>query len=101
MYVHLEKEKTMDELLNEVVPQEDLERFERKYHHELELDGEVTTETKFEYPNKSIGLVSKSGINHNSTPRFLRDFVPYKDANMVRLSLALRLFKFFYSHIRI
>ncbi|XP_017109410.1 mitochondrial fission 1 protein isoform X2 [Drosophila bipectinata] len=49
MYVHLEKEKTMDELLNEVVPQEDLERFERKYHHELELDGEVTTETKFEY----------------------------------------------------
>ncbi|KAH8338219.1 hypothetical protein KR074_008442 [Drosophila pseudoananassae] len=39
----------MEELLNEVVPQEDLERFERKYHHELELDGEVTTETKFEY----------------------------------------------------
>ncbi|XP_016968322.3 mitochondrial fission 1 protein isoform X45 [Drosophila biarmipes] len=39
----------MDELLSNVVPQEDLERFEKKYHHELELDGEVTTETKFEY----------------------------------------------------
>ncbi|XP_017019244.1 mitochondrial fission 1 protein isoform X1 [Drosophila kikkawai] len=39
----------MDELLNDVVPQEDLEKFEKKYHHELELDGEVTTETKFEY----------------------------------------------------
>lgn len=58
----------MEELLNEIVPQEDLEvrkkvcslfsyneklfsfqRFERKYHQELELDGEVTTETKFEY----------------------------------------------------
>lgn len=25
------------------------QRFERKYHHELELDGEVSTETKFEY----------------------------------------------------
>ncbi|XP_037731883.1 mitochondrial fission 1 protein isoform X2 [Drosophila subpulchrella] len=39
----------MDELLSDVVPQEDLERFEKKYHHELELDGEVATETKFEY----------------------------------------------------
>ncbi|XP_032294255.1 mitochondrial fission 1 protein isoform X2 [Drosophila virilis] len=39
----------MEELLNDVVPQEDLERFERKYYHELELDGEVSTETKFEY----------------------------------------------------
>lgn len=39
----------MEELLNDVVPPEDLERFERKYNHEHELDGEVTTETKFEY----------------------------------------------------
>ncbi|XP_075151683.1 mitochondrial fission 1 protein isoform X2 [Haematobia irritans] len=39
----------MEELLNEVVPQEDLEKFEKKYAHELELDGEVTIETKFEY----------------------------------------------------
>ncbi|XP_017078983.1 mitochondrial fission 1 protein [Drosophila eugracilis] len=39
----------MEELLNEVVSQEDLERFEKKYHQELELDGDVTTETKFEY----------------------------------------------------
>lgn len=39
----------MEELLNDIVPQEDLERFERKYHHELELDGVCSNETKFEY----------------------------------------------------
>ncbi|XP_013109970.1 mitochondrial fission 1 protein isoform X1 [Stomoxys calcitrans] len=39
----------MDELLNEVVPQDDLEKFEKKYAHELELDGDVTIDTKFEY----------------------------------------------------
>uniref|UniRef100_A0A1A9Z440 Mitochondrial fission 1 protein n=1 Tax=Glossina pallidipes TaxID=7398 RepID=A0A1A9Z440_GLOPL len=39
----------MEELLNEIVPQEELEKFEKKYAHELELDGEVTIETKFEY----------------------------------------------------
>ncbi|KAM7351951.1 mitochondrial fission 1 protein isoform 1-T1 [Cochliomyia hominivorax] len=39
----------MEELLNEVVPQDELEKFEKKYAHELELDGEVSTETKFEY----------------------------------------------------
>ncbi|KAI8119442.1 Mitochondrial fission 1 protein [Lucilia cuprina] len=39
----------MEELLNEVVPQDELEKFEKKYAHELELDGEVSVETKFEY----------------------------------------------------
>ncbi|TMW53376.1 hypothetical protein DOY81_001580 [Sarcophaga bullata] len=39
----------MEELLNEIVPQDELEKFEKKYAHELELDGEVSTETKFEY----------------------------------------------------
>ncbi|XP_065358040.1 mitochondrial fission 1 protein [Calliphora vicina] len=39
----------MEELLNEVIPQDELEKFEKKYAHELELDGEVSTETKFEY----------------------------------------------------
>ncbi|XP_061399058.1 mitochondrial fission 1 protein [Musca vetustissima] len=39
----------MEELLNDVVPQEDLEKFEKKYANEMELDGTVTIETKFEY----------------------------------------------------
>ncbi|EDV98893.1 mitochondrial fission 1 protein [Drosophila grimshawi] len=39
----------MEELLNDVVPQEDLERFERKYQQENKVNGEVSIETKFEY----------------------------------------------------
>ncbi|XP_037958589.1 mitochondrial fission 1 protein [Teleopsis dalmanni] len=39
----------MEELLNDIVPQDELEKFEKKYHQELELDGEATTESKFEY----------------------------------------------------
>jgi len=39
----------MEELLTEVVPQEDLENIEKKYHDEKKLDGDVTTETKFQY----------------------------------------------------
>ncbi|XP_002071827.2 mitochondrial fission 1 protein [Drosophila willistoni] len=42
-------EVEMEELLEEVVPSEDLQRFERKYHRELESDGWIRIETKFEY----------------------------------------------------
>ena len=39
----------MEVLLNEIVPQDELEKFEKKYHLEMELDRSVSTETKFEY----------------------------------------------------
>lgn len=39
----------MEELLNDCVSHEELDSFEKKYHHELELDGFVTVETKFQY----------------------------------------------------
>lgn len=39
-----------------------LQRFERKYLHEFELDGEVSTETKFEYVAE-FGLYTNVYIN--------------------------------------
>ncbi|XP_070854953.1 mitochondrial fission 1 protein isoform X5 [Drosophila suzukii] len=76
----------MDELLSDVVPQEDLERFEKKYHHELELDGEIATETKFEYAfclvrsrytndiRKGILLLEELARTH---PEGRRDYIYY------------------------
>ncbi|XP_016970267.1 mitochondrial fission 1 protein isoform X3 [Drosophila rhopaloa] len=66
---------TMDELLNEVVPQEDLERFEKKYNHELELDGEVTTETKFEY-SFCLGIMILEELARTH-PDGRRDYIYY------------------------